>query len=234
MWCPEVGTKRISLSKIIKSCHVQEEKSSFVLRSSTGGREHLRGASGELVQETERIISQAQAEAKIITETAYQEGEKKGYEEGFARGLAEGKKAGLAQVNETYRQALNVLSEAEKYRLERIERLEPEIVKLATAMAEKIIFAQLTMDKQMVARIARHAMKILVAPEEINIYVHPQDAEELIAQESDAEAFGSVPIKIIRKSDLDPGSCIIETDKGVVDGSVNTQIKELKKMLEIA
>lgn len=224
----------MSLSKVIKSCHVQEEKSIFVLRSSLGCREHLRGVSGESVQETEKIIYQAQAEAEKITETAYLEGEKKGYEEGFVRGLAEGKKAGLAQVNETYRQALNVLSEAEKYRLERIDQLEPEIVKLATAMAEKIIFAELTMDKQVVARIARHAMKMLVAPQKINIYAHPQDAEELIAQESNAETLGGVPIKVIGQSDLVPGSCIIETDKGVVDGSVHTQIKELKKMLEIA
>jgi flagellar biosynthesis/type III secretory pathway protein FliH len=33
---------------------------------------------------------------------------------------------------------------------------------------------------------------------------------------------------------LAPGSCLIETDKGTVDASVQTQIKELKKTLEIA
>ena len=148
----------------------------------------------------------------------------------------ESKQEGLNQTADIYHQALEVLKQAEKFRANTVEKLEPEIVKLAVIIAEKIIFTKLAEDSEVITRIARQGIKLLAAPKQINILVHPQDAENLLAEEKKfrGEIPDSIPINIIMKSDLALGSCIMETDKGTIDASVYTQVKELKKVLEIA
>jgi len=232
---PEAETERISLSKIIKNWNVSTGEGRYVLQQEPG---FTGSASNNETgkREAEKIIASAREEAQRIWDAARKEGWQKGYEDGFSQGAVAGEKEGLARTNELYRQALNILSETEKNRAERISRLETDIVKLAVAMAEKIITSQLTLDEQIVVQIARSTMKKLVEPRYINIYAHPRDAEILMRQQRllTEEESESIPIKIIKQSDLSPGSCIIETDKGTVDASMGTQIRELKKELEIA
>ncbi|MGI6065991.1 MAG: FliH/SctL family protein [Bacillota bacterium] len=235
MRCPEVETRKMSLSKVIKRWNVREEKANFVLHIPPA-RPSCPEVPEETMQRAQGLITEAQAQAREILHRAYEEGRQKGYREGFARGLTEGKEKGLNQLADAYRQALQVLDQAENFRVNTTKELEPEIVKLAVAMAEKIIFAKLAKDGEAIVSIVRQGIKQLAAPKQINIFVHPSDGEKLLAQQRilQAEVPDSVPLKIIVKNDLAPGSCLIETDKGTVDASVQTQIKELKKTLEIA
>jgi len=187
-------------------------------------------------RERDEMIARARREAEEIRQQAYQEGRDKGYQDGFTRGVASGKKEGLARLEGRYQEVMQILAETEKYREEICRQMEPELVRLAVTMAEKIISTQLTLDEETITHIARQALKMLIKPRFINIYVHPQDGEVLMRQKKllGEELAEIVPINIIKKDDLPPGSCVIETDKGHVDSSVDTQIRELKKVLEIA
>jgi flagellar assembly protein FliH len=211
-------------SNIIKRHDVKEDEETFILNTKAEEKEEVSiDVSGEITV----ILEQARAEAEDIKKNAFNEGYDNGYEKGFAAGSMEGQ----YRAEETYKKALEVLVETEKYRMERLNGLQKEILDLAVAISEKIIFAELTLNDQIVGQIAGNAIKKLVVPEYIIIHAHPKEAEVLIQQKDmlSKQVIGDVPIRIVKEHDLPAGSCFIETEKGFLDASIDTQVSELKK-----
>jgi flagellar assembly protein FliH len=216
-------------SNIIKRQNVKEDEETFILNTTAEEKEEVSiDVSGEITV----ILEQARAEAEDIKNNAFNEGYENGYGEGFAAGSMEGQ----YRSEETYKKVLEVLVETEKYRMKRLNGLQKEILDLAVAISEKIIFAELTLNDQVVGKIAGYVLKKLVVPEYIIIHAHPKEAEALIQQKDilSEQVMGDVPIRIVEEHDLPSGSCFIETDKGFLDASIITQVSELKKILEIA
>lgn len=222
-----------SLCKVIKSWEVEEDESVLVLDSTSDPEENLLGTvPNYLSEEVNDIIQQAKMMADEIRAKAYQDGYTKGVQDGISQGYEEGRQ----QVEDAYRQALQVLTNAEEHRRQALESISGEIITLGMSIAEKIIYAKLNTDDAVIARIAANTLKTVVSPRHISIHAHPKDADELIKQKKFLidQLIEEVPVKIQKDAELPPGSCLIETDVGTVDASVTTQLKELKKALEIA
>lgn len=220
-----------SSSKIFKSWDIKEESGDFLL-DSVASQEGKEEVPAYLEEEVNAIINKAKTQAEEIIKNSYHEGLQQGFDEGFASGNAEGR----AKAEEMYMQALQVLADVEKYRKERLEELNSEIMNLAMTMTEKIISTQLTLDEQIFTSIASRALRELIEPKHVTLYVNSKDAEELNKQKEklSKELIGDIDFRIINDDNLPIGSCYIETDKGSVDASVNTQFNELKKALENA
>ena len=68
-----------------------------------------------------------------------------------------------------------------------------------------------------------------------DIRMNPADGEYLSGQitKLTENLVEDVTIKLIKDAGLVPGSCVLETDQGNLDASINVQLDELKKILEI-
>ncbi|WP_214659333.1 FliH/SctL family protein [Candidatus Formimonas warabiya] len=223
---------------VVKSWTIEEDAGHFVLAAEQPAFEH--NPEGLLEQEVSDILAKAKLEAQSILDSAYrdgyQQGQKKGHQEGYAEGFRKGEEEGLKKTEESFRQALEVLYHTEKWRKERIFEIETEIKRLAVSISEKIIHTQLTLDDHVIIQIAKTALDALVNPKFINVYVNPKDGDCLMTTKKklSEELKENIPLKIVKNPDLPPGSCWVETDKGTLDASVNAQILELRKTLEIA
>ncbi len=175
-------------------------------------------------EEAKRILQLAEEEAARIraeAERLRDEQARAGYEEGYRKGYEEGLK-GLARVEQEF-QAL-------------CDRLEPEVVKLAVRIAEKVIGAELQARPEAIAAIVSQALRTVRHQRDVTIRVHPSHVATLEAQKP--HLLGVLTrardVAIRGDEEVRPGGCVIETELGTIDADLKTQIEMLERALSMA
>ena len=172
--------------------------------------------------EARKMIAEAEAEAARIIDEAQsqaQELRQKGYDDGFQEGLG--------QHTEQTTQALMQV-EALK------EAIEPEYIRLVCACVEKIIGHELLSKPDAIVGIVRNALKDATQQREINVRVHPADADVLRKNNRrlvDVLARANA-IEIREDPSVARGGCIIVTELGTIDASLERQLTALETVLE--
>ncbi|TCL66541.1 flagellar assembly protein FliH [Hydrogenispora ethanolica] len=167
--------------------------------------------------EAERILAEARDQALKLREDARREGE--------AAGRKEARKEWSAKLTE----AAQLIATIEAERLERIAGSEPELLRLAAAIAEKIIGAELTTDPHQHLELVRNALSRVANASSILLKVHPEDAQWLSEHLPELrEVFqGPTPLQLENDETIPRGGCYIETERGSVDARVKLQLERL-------
>ena len=113
-----------------------------------------------------------------------------------------------------------------------METAEPEIVRLAMAIAERIVHEQITIDSNVVIENVRRALTRLVSREVVTLRVNPADLETMrhhrdaIVSASDIEH-----LRIVEDQRVDRGGVVVETEAGTIDAKISTQLREARRVL---
>lgn len=180
----------------------------------------------EANKQAEEILKAAQMEADDIMKQAHAEGMKKGHEEGVARGIAE------------YQKKENSLLQKEK-QLEKeyeakIDQLEPMFVDTITNVYEKIFHTELSEYSDMLLYMVETVMKQNDEDSQFMIHVSTKDYKKVYAKKTELLeriARDNLRIEVVEDVTILEGQCMIETENGVYDCGIDTQLKELKKQL---
>ncbi|HBE80259.1 MAG TPA: hypothetical protein DDW65_21135 [Firmicutes bacterium] len=206
----------------------------------TGARQQSEELLEKSKQEAETIIATANQEAtKMIddarTQTAamIEEANQQSVtikEQAHQQGLADGRQDAVSlvkkELSENLTQALGLINEIETERRQRLNSSEPELLKLAVAIAEKIIGEELKLDPMRQLTIIREALARVTTASVITIRIHPDDLSVVrgnlvLLQSSLSEP---KPIKIEEDGCIPIGSCFIETDQGNLDARTKSQL----------
>lgn len=152
------------------------------------------------------ILETAREQARVVLEGARRQGEEEGRAV-YVRGLA---------------QALDALDQF-------YARAEPEIVSLAMAVARKIIGAELATSPDTVLLIVREALTSGRRARRIEIKVNPSDAPRVRA--GNLNLASSCEVEITATAGIEPGGCIIETEFGIIDARLETQLRVIEQSL---
>lgn len=199
----------------------------------------------EASNEASKIISDAkknaQDEIARCKETGYKEGYNSGMETGKSQGYTEGYESGKTEVTEVLKKqneaAVNeiahMLQKIETEKKDIISQYEKDLTKLAIDIAEKIIRHKIHSEDGAVAAIIENVIKDYRNAEWIKVYISGQDA---IAVQADKKLINELnkisdDVKIEASEELEEGSAIVETQDGIVDAGINTQLKNLKEMV---
>jgi flagellar assembly protein FliH len=187
--------------------------------------------------ERERIIEDSQKEAEAIilqSEKRREEIFNKAYQEGLKIGQDEGFKIGEEEAGRLIHQMKEIITNAEQKRQNIIKEAEEDIVELAILIAKKIVKKELEIDKEIVIRNVKEALKKVSDREEITIRVNLNDLKltEAHKEEFLKEVSGVKKINIKDDPTIEPGGCRIETDFGSVDADISTQLEEIKEALK--
>jgi flagellar assembly protein FliH len=150
------------------------------------------------------------------------------------RGLAEG----MRTAEQAYREKLSRLdamaAAAQVERAEFFDRMEPELVRLSVAIAEKIIGQEMAMRPEVVVDIVRAAMRRLRDREQLRVSVNPTDIEQVrVARDDLISAVDGVrKLEITEDRRVSPGGCVIESQNGTLDARIDTQLAEITAALE--
>ena len=173
-------------------------------------------------KEARRILAEARAQAQQILDQANHEGE-----EIRQRAHQEGYEEGLGQYTEQTTQAL---MQIEQFR----DAIEPEYIKLVSACVEKIIGKELRTEPRTIVSIVRTALKDATQQREINVRVNPDDVDTL--RSNQRRLFDVLAragnIEIREDESVRRGGCIVVTELGTIDASLDRQLTALEAALQ--
>jgi flagellar biosynthesis/type III secretory pathway protein FliH len=173
-------------------------------------------------EHAENILADARRESKAIKQTAHEDGRRLGEQEGKQEVVP-----ALTSFAHTV-QSLIVFEER------MISRFTPEIVRLALEIAEKVIGRAVAVDAEITASVLERAKKEVADARHMRILLNPADHCVLAELRPDlvrSEERGGRKIEVAPSEDVARGGCRIETEIGVVDATVPTQLEEIERQL---
>ena len=174
------------------------------------------------------IAAQARRDADIERTNAFEEGSKQGYDEGYARGYAEADDM-KRELSERKRQL-----EAEFD--EMLEDLEPRFIDTITDVYSHIFGVDLMDNRDILVHLIDSTLRKVESSKTFIVHVSADDYPHVNMQKQtlvDGAVAGRGIIEIIEDIALSKGDCQIETDCGIFDCGVGTQLEELTKKLQV-
>ena len=151
----------------------------------------------------------------------------------WSEGYAEGCKAAESQYQELLDKAQREIEEFEHEKDEYWQSIEPELVSLAVEIAEKIIRSEVSARPEAVLDVARSAIRQLRQRESIRLHVNPGDLEVVRSNKTELleTTDGVQHLEIVDDRRVDRGGVVIESDDGMLDARIKTQLSEVEKAL---
>jgi len=170
------------------------------------------------------IVAKAQERVSEIEDEARTRASEQGYEEGKQRGQTE-----LDPVIATFRDVTQSIREQRQLLL---ERAEPELVRLAMAIAERIVHTELSSNPSVVVENVRSALTRIISREVVTLRVNPMDHDIIRTHRDAIHAASDIEhLRIVEDQRIDRGGVIVETEAGTIDAKIATQIMEARRAI---
>lgn len=227
--------RRRSLSKIVTAGVGGWERASFEELVYSAGRsaggawatEHEPAQSGyesirAAEREAEAIILSAREAAQQIEREAEREGRAKGRQDAMDE-IRRRLEPLETLLQETCRQVASARQAV-------ITNAEEELVRLAVAVAERVLRSELEARRDAAVQFVRAALEVAGSRKIMTIRVNPGDYELLM--EHRGELLGSPEsARIIPDPAISSWGCVVEVESGLVDARVESQLHEAARLL---
>jgi flagellar assembly protein FliH len=152
--------------------------------------------------------------------------------EAYDRGLKEGEvRARAAFEPELLAAKSGIAAAIEKFKTEReayFNRIEPEVVQLALAIARKILHREAQMEPLLLEGMVHVALEKIDAGTRVRLWAHPADIHFWNEHFSQPGGLKPAP-ELIGDPALKRGECTLETEVGSTQISLDTQLKEIEQ-----
>lgn len=193
----------------------------------------------EAQKEAEQILVQARKEAQRLSDEAQEQG----YQEGYARGVQEGVEQALAEHGSALKQQLTefqndleqALASVAQAKEKSLQKYLDELRDCAIAVGEKVIHISLKSSGEVIKRMILAETEKLKKTDWVKIYMEKTDYEMMM--QGDADVISQLSrlsdnVKFVVMNKDKSGRCIIETPEDIIDISVDTQMENIREILE--
>lgn len=221
----------------------EKEADDTVISTQTEPKEEEENVSAEdLKLLAENIISDANEKANEILADARKEAEelkKNAYETAFSEGKKKGYEEGNTKAEGEYQSLINGAN-AELERLEkeytvRYNNMEKELVDTLMEVFSRVTYTIAEDNKELVLHLINQVMNNVEATGDFLIRVSKEDYPFLV--ENQGKIYCASPkdinISILEDSSLVKNQCVIETDGGVFDCSLDIRLEQLIKDIKL-
>ncbi len=163
-----------------------------------------------------------------------EEGFAAGYKEGFKKGLEEGKREGLALsekrfqgIVERAKESLERLAKARKELQDSLKSYEAELVALAFEIGASIAMKELDERPEGIAEVVQRALEKIGDSSEVVVKLNPKDLQ-VLQESGELDHQG---VELVSSPTIKRGGCVVETEKGVVDATLDTRVREVADSL---
>ena len=221
--------------KVEKVIELREQREDIKKESADLAKkiiERARQVQQEILRKTkedvEKILIEAEKKAKKIEE----EYKEKGYQDGYTAGYQEGYKKGEEDAKAIIEEAKTIKEEIIKEKQRMYKEAESDIVNVILLAVEKIVGKYVEEDKDIILNLIKKGMENYNAFDKVTVRVSEEDYEHCIKNKDkilkDIEFLDDV--NILKDLSLKKGDCVIETNSGVINSGVSTQLKALKNL----
>lgn len=179
----------------------------------------LKKESYEALSEATAILDGAHAQAARILAAAERQ-----RDELFAQARRDGEAEGVRRYLEAIAE---VAAKVEAFH----RAAEPELVKLAAGVARKIAGGELASSPDAMARMVRQALVGLRQARRVVIQTHPAQVETLRERVPALDLSSAAEVQVLGNASLSEGDCLMETELGMVDARLETQVELIERAL---
>jgi type III secretion protein L len=171
--------------------------------------------------EAERLLTDARAQAAELLAAAHAEAERV-----RSNAAGEGRERGLAAITELLAGARALAARAQA-------DAEGELRALAVRIAERILGRELALRPDAVIEVAAEALKLSGEARTLEVRVHPDDLAALErGRPRLVERCHAAQAATFRGDErVARGGCIVETELGIIDARLSTQLEALERAL---
>lgn len=185
-------------------------------------RNELAGLQAQIEQEKE----QAQLEIDQMKVKAFEEANEQGYQEGYRKGLD--------SVQELQKQCEDERLQQEQEYQKKLEEMEPLMVDTLCDVYSHIFKVEAKEHKELVLKLLQDTLLKVDGTGSIIVHVAKEDyayVQEQKAALLEEAGMQSGSVEIVSDAALARAQCMIETEGGVYDCSLDTELAELKRRL---
>lgn len=148
-------------------------------------------------------------------------------EQARKEGFDEGREAGMAQATE-------LVAKFEALKEEFYTKAEPEIISLVMEIAEKVIGRMVHEHREAIMSIVRQAIDSALG-DRMTIRINPEDYKKVQPKIKEMQEGLDKTRRLVFKEDdsISAGGCVVETEVGTIDAQLETQLRAIRKALEI-
>ena len=185
-------------------------------------RNELAGLQAQIEQEKE----QAQLEIDQMKAKAFEEANEQGYQEGYRKGLD--------SVQELQKQCEDERLQQEQEYQKKLEEMEPLMVDTLCDVYSHIFKVEAKEHKELVLKLLQDTLLKVDGTGSIIVHVAKEDYDYVQEQKGallEEAGMQSGSVEIVSDAALARAQCMIETEGGVYDCSLDTELAELKRRL---
>lgn len=185
-------------------------------------RNELAGLQAQIEQEKE----QAQLEIDQMKAKAFEEANEQGYQEGYRKGLD--------SVQELQKQCEDERLQQEQEYQKKLEEMEPLMVDTLCDVYSHIFKVEAKEHKELVLKLLQDTLLKVDGTGSIIVHVAKEDYAYVQEQKGallEEAGMQSGSVEIVSDAALARAQCMIETEGGVYDCSLDTELAELKRRL---
>jgi len=204
----------------MQNASIQEQEQ--LNREVEAARNELAGLQARIEQEKE----QAQLEIEQMKAKAFEEADEQGYQEGYRKGLD--------SVQELQKQCEAERLQQEQEYQKRLQEMEPVMVDTLCDVYSHIFKVEAKEHKELVLKLLQDTLLKVDSTGSIMIHVAKEDyayVQEQKAALLEGAGMQSGSVEIVSDATLARAQCMIETEGGVYDCSLDTELAELKRRL---
>ena len=172
----------------------------------------------------EKLWSEVKEQIQLVVDSAKNDG----FEEGRDAGFSKLKDQVKDEMNE-FKEIL-VAFKADTQRF--VEETEKFVLRISIKIAEKILQKKLAEEDDFTVTIVKNALKTVQDSTNLVIRVNPDDYEFIKGMDSQLSSNGS-NVVISGDDGIERGGCKIESDWGLVDARIDTQLEKIYSELVI-
>ena len=191
----------------------------------------------EKVEKTKEEIEEMYIEeARKKSELFFEEEMKKAYEEGMSRAKLEADEILMntrVEAEKIFEEAIVMKNNIANDYMATMQSMESEIVELVLEVAQKVIAKEIKKPDYIVG-IVSEAIEKVNSKKDTVLKVAESDYEYILENKEkillNVEGFGEVDIQ--KESSLESGSCIVESQFGIIDGGLKSRMSQIEKQVQ--
>jgi len=190
----------------------------------------------ELIAEAQEQIAQMELEAKAALEAERRSVLESAKQEGYTQGYQEGQRQGMAQVESMKRDL-----DAEKHRLQdeyqqMVNDLEPELIDTLTGIYEHVFQVEMATQRDLIVYLLTAALSRIESARDFLVHISKEDYAYVSMRKREIQVnsmIGNANLEFIEDISLHKNECLIETEGGIFDCGLGTQLSELTRKLKL-
>ncbi len=153
--------------------------------------------------------------------------ERDAFTKGYAQGERAGLEAGGKRAEAMLRRLAQTLEELSGLRDNMVRQTERELVQLAIAIARRVLQREVSVDQELTAALAHIALERLGSAAPATVRLHPDDYASVSAGQG--ATLGGRQVEIVPDPSVSRGGCLVESEFGFIDASVDAQVNEIAR-----